>query len=164
MMTTALKPLAGPHVGDDVAELRARIAALARELLDGQRQIIAGQRAILAAIEQQRLAAVAPADQERLAKLLPAIVGAYGSVRFLASDLAEDDSPALTLVTGGLNGRQLGMLFARCAEIPIEGHMVQRAGSASGSTLWRVVEVVVGDFGDLGPLDSLARVEPGGSE
>ena len=81
-------------------------------------------------------------DRAVLAALLPAISMTIGDVQFTASDLAEeatdDDELQAAITACGLNGRQLGRLFARGCNTEVAGHRIERAGEVRDGVLWRV--------------------------
>jgi hypothetical protein len=81
------------------------------------------------------------ADRERLATLLPAIGGVFGSDVFLVRELFESEASALTLVLRGLNARQVGRLLRRAADQVIDGYLIQRHGHELHATLWCVAQV-----------------------
>jgi len=113
------------------------IEALLRELVAEVR----GLRADLAA-RRSAPAALNRADRARLARMLPAIAGVYGSDRFAARDLVDADAPpALRLVTRGLTAQPLGSLFSRGAGVVIDGFVLERAGNELHATLWQVFRV-----------------------
>lgn len=78
-------------------------------------------------------------DHAVLSTLLPAISDAIGDLVFSTADLADEaeSDDDLRAALTGLNGRQLGRLFARC-NVEIVDHRVERAGSARDGALWRV--------------------------
>jgi hypothetical protein len=80
-------------------------------------------------------------DRATLARLLPAIGGAMGSKIFSSAEVCEHTAPAVRLVCEGLSVRRLGKLFARAADSPVSGYMVQRQGTGAGAVLRRVVQV-----------------------
>ncbi len=76
-------------------------------------------------------------DRDQLARMLPAIVGAWGSEPFASRELATD--AGVRVVLRGLSIKQVGKLLARGAGIPIDGLMVERAGHEINVCLWRVM-------------------------
>jgi hypothetical protein len=112
---------------------------LLRELLDVNRQI-------LATLQQANTthgshSPLTRADRAVLAKILPAVSGAYGPETFTARDLVEDDRPAVRLVVGGRSVKQLGKLLARADGMAIDGLMLERQGLEFQVTMWRIVAV-----------------------
>ena len=84
------------------------------------------------------------ADRAYLAKLLPAIGGAFGSELFFCRDVIESDSPAVRLVRGKLTAKALGKLFSRATGVPVAGYLVTTDGVEAGANLWRVKQVLGG--------------------
>jgi hypothetical protein len=84
-------------------------------------QVLAGQTAILAALERrQSPSALSREDRARLAKMLPAVAGVYGSEeRFSSRDLAEDARPAVRLVVRGLSVKKISKLSAVRTGFPL---------------------------------------------
>jgi hypothetical protein len=127
----------------------ARAAAFSAESVDLAlvmgllHQVLAGQTAILAALErgQKRPPShLTRADRDRLARMLPAVMGVFGSEeRFSSRDLAEDTRPAVRLVVRGLSVKKISKLFGRADGIPINGLMVQKQGEEFQVAVWRVV-------------------------
>jgi len=79
------------------------------------------------------------ADRARLAALLPALAGVYGSAPFVARDVVDADAPAaLRLVADGLDAQQLGSLFARAGGQVVDGFLVERSGDELHRRLWCV--------------------------
>ncbi len=76
-------------------------------------------------------------DKDRLCKILPAVVGAWGSEPFASRDLATD--PGVRVVLKGLSPKQIGRLLSRAVGIPIDGLVVERAGTEINVCLWRVM-------------------------
>lgn len=109
------------------------------ELLAAVLAELRGLRADLAAAREPRPSTVNRGDRVLLARMLPAIAGAYGSEVFSARDLTEDTRPAVRLVMDGLTAKQVGKLFSRADGIAIDGLMVQRAGVEFHVTSWRIV-------------------------
>jgi hypothetical protein len=106
-----------------------------------QRDVLTELRAIRVALELRRPSPLTRADRDRLATLLPAVGGVYGSEPFSSRDLVEDSRPAVRLVVRGLGAKQIGRLCARADGIPIDGLMVQKQGVEFQVTLWRIVRV-----------------------
>jgi hypothetical protein len=122
----------------DVDELRRENAALLAAML-------AELRAIRVAIEhppKNSHVSLSRADRDILARLLPAIGGAFGSELFLAADVIESDSPAVRPVRGKLTAKSLGKLLKRSAGVPVAGYLITAEGTEAGSLLWRVRQVV----------------------
>jgi hypothetical protein len=123
-----------PTVTSDDAEIVRLLGALVEE--------VRGLRADMAHNRQQRPSpTLGREDRTRLAAMLPAIAGAYGPEEFTSRDLAEDESPAVRLVVGGLSVKRLSKLFSRADGVPVAGLMVQRQG-ADLPTVWRVFKTV----------------------
>jgi hypothetical protein len=80
-------------------------------------------------------------DRDRLTRLLPALLGCYGSEPFSSRDVVEAESPALVVVRNGLTVKALSKLFVRALDMPIDGHMVQKVGTEFRVMAWRVVLV-----------------------
>jgi len=78
------------------------------------------------------------ADRGRLCRLLPGIVGSFGSEPFTVREVLQN--PALSAVAG-LNAHALGGLLARAAddEGDFDGFSVERCATEHGAMLWRVV-------------------------
>ncbi len=79
------------------------------------------------------------ADRTRLASILPAVTGVFGSEPFATRDLFEQAAPALDIVLAGMNTKSIAQLFSRSAGQDIEGYVVQHAGRELNAKLWRVV-------------------------
>jgi hypothetical protein len=78
-------------------------------------------------------------DRAALARILPAVAGAYGETAFTSRDLFDDPSPAVHFVVKGLSAKSIGKLLARAEGTPIAGLMVVRDGRAINVTQWRIV-------------------------
>jgi hypothetical protein len=87
--------------------------------------------------DRRRPAPLTRDDRDRLATILPAIVGAWGSEPFASRDLPTD--AGVRVVLRGLSIKQVGKLLSRGADIPINGLMIERAGHEINVTLWRIV-------------------------
>ena len=110
------------------------VEALLRELVVEVR----GLRADLA--PRRPVSALSREDRTRLARMLPALLGVFGSEELFSSrDLAEDARPALRLVVRGLSVKKISKLFARAEGIPINGLMVQKQGEEFQVAQWRIV-------------------------
>lgn len=94
------------------------------------------------AIEDRLGATLSRADRERLGRLLPALSGALGSAAVTSREVIAHPSPALRLTVGGLSARSLGRLARRAAGIPINGLVLERAGTEAGAALWCVRAVI----------------------
>jgi hypothetical protein len=111
------------------------IAALLLEVLDELRLI----RAELAG--QRRPSHLTREDRDRLATMLPAIGGAFGSELFLVRELFEADAAAVRLVLRGFTPKRVGRLLQRGEGQVIDGYLVQRGGLEVHVVLWRIVQV-----------------------
>ena len=67
---------------------------------------------------------------------LPALGGAFGSAPFASRDLLTDTG--VRVVVRGLTVKQIGQLLARSVGTPINGLVIERAGSELSVCLWRV--------------------------
>jgi hypothetical protein len=81
-------------------------------------------------------------DRELLERLLPAIIGKFGSLTFKTSELFAD--PALRALIGDRKRSQVGTMLAKAAETQrvINGYMVSRPGEEHRAACWSVVKVV----------------------
>jgi hypothetical protein len=105
-----------------------------------QAAVLVELRAIRSVLERQRRPShLTRDDRDRLAKMLPPIGAVFGSALFTARELLEKDAPALRLVLGELNARQIGRLLQRAEGAAVGGLTVQREGIEVGAILWRVV-------------------------
>lgn len=100
-------------------------------------------RLLRLALEQDRrpLSILSRADRGLLAQLLPAIGGVLGSDLFLVRDLFEADASALRVALGALTRKQVGRLLRRGEGQPVDNYLVERQGTETHATLWRVVQV-----------------------
>lgn len=110
---------------------------LLREILAGQATLHAKLDALLARGRQP--SSLSREDRVLLARLLPAIGGAYGPERFSSRDLVEDTRPAVHFVVRGLSVKQISKLFARADGMPIDGLMVQKQGVEFHVMAWQIV-------------------------
>jgi hypothetical protein len=103
------------------------------------------QRQILQLLERRERPAsvLTRADVAVLRRLLPAVVGALGSLPFASRDLVSDESPGIKLVLQGCSVKTIGRLLSRAAGIPIDNWIVERCGAELQVTLWRVLGVSV---------------------
>lgn len=107
-----------------------------------QRAVLDALRAIRAALEQRpRPSHLTRGDRDRLAAILPAAGGVFGSELFLTRDLFASEAAALRLVLRGLNPMQVGRLFRRADGQAIDGYLMQRVGCELNTALWRIVRV-----------------------
>jgi hypothetical protein len=111
-----------------------------RELLEQRRELLE-HRALLRQLLERRPTPLSAADRDRLARVLPAIVGAFGSEPFTSRDLLAD--AAVRLTVRPMTAKQIGKLLARAAGVPIEGLIVERDGAELKACLWRVVACAV---------------------
>ncbi len=88
-------------------------------------------------LEERRPAPLSRDDMGRLARILPAVVGAWGSEPFARRDLAAD--PGVRVVLRGLSVKQVSKLLSRGAGTPINGLVIERAGRELPVCLWRIV-------------------------
>ena len=93
-------------------------------------------RTLVERLQARRPAALSRADRELLAKLLPAVGGAFGSTPIASRDLLTDTG--VRVVVRGLTVKQIGQLLARSVGTPINGLVIERAGSELSVCLWRV--------------------------
>ena len=101
------------------------------------RQVLVEQRTSnerLASIERRLQRRPSPDDHAVLVALLPAIRGTYGDRVFTTHQILQ--KPSLKALAGGLNCKQLGKLFARNVQVPINGLCVDRSGLESNAQLW----------------------------
>jgi hypothetical protein len=94
-------------------------------------------RGLVERLLERRPAPLTPADRDRLARILPAVVGAWGSEPFASRDLPTD--AGVRVVLRGLSIKQVGKLLSRGADIPINGLMIERAGHEINVTLRHIV-------------------------
>src|SRR5262249_47267637 len=80
-------------------------------------------------------------DDALLQKLVPAIVGRFGSATFKTSELYSD--PAIRELVGDRSRSQVGMMLARIAENQrhISGYTVSRPGQEHRAACWTVLKV-----------------------
>ena len=97
------------------------------------------------------------ADCDRLARILPVVVGAVGSAAFLVRELLEHSSAGLRLVLAGCSSRSLGRLLRRAEGQPVAGFVVQRVGVEAGAKLWQIVKV---DSEVSGPVKTARALAP----
>jgi len=81
--------------------------------------------------------ALSRADQALVQILLPAIAGAVGSDWFVVHEVIA--LAAVQLVLQGRNAHQVGRLLRRASGRPVAGLLVERGGTESQRTQWRVV-------------------------
>ena len=86
---------------------------------------------------QPRRPALSRADRDVLAKLLPAIGGAFGSEPFASRDVLS--AAGVRVVVRGLSPKRIGKLLSRAAGSPVDGFMVERCGLEINVALWRVM-------------------------
>jgi glutathione S-transferase len=124
-------------------DTEARVLELLEAIAAGQ-QVIAGElRGLRADLARQRPgASLSRADRDRLARLLPAVAGAFGSEPYVVNELPDAVAVRVVLDELGLTAKQLGRLFHRGVGLPIGRLVVERAGVELHRTLWRVVGVV----------------------
>ena len=105
-----------------------------------QREILQRLAGIESAIQQltvSRSCGPKDADIETLRRLLPAIAGRHGSSAFRASEVLAD--PIWRELAGSINSQRLGMVFARCEGIEIDGRYIQRVTAEGGVLLWEIL-------------------------
>jgi hypothetical protein len=112
----------------EIAALRALVVALGEHhaALEGR----------IRALERTRLSRP---DRERLAVLLPAIAGRFGSAPFLASDVTSSTDAGLQVGCRGISTKSLGRLFSRADAWPVDGYLVESVADEAGAWLWRVL-------------------------
>ena len=104
---------------------------------------LAALEAKWAAFEQREIARrLSRNDHERLDKLLPAIVGVFGSTPWLVREVIAHESVGLRLVLGGTSARSLGRLLARGCGVPIDGLVIERVTEEDHALLWSVSQIV----------------------
>jgi hypothetical protein len=117
-----------------------RDALIAR--VEALESVVAEQGHRIGALERARCR-LSRGDHLALARLLPVIVGVYGSETFTARDLTTDPAAGIRIVVGDRSAKSLGRLLARAAEAgAIDGLLVERAGQQINVTGWRVVASV----------------------
>jgi hypothetical protein len=131
-------PIAVPDVAPILEQLRAELRAeFATELAKALRP----RDARIAALEQRR--PLSRRDREELARILPAVAGAYGSDWRLTREFVSVDAPAAVRVAcGGLSAKRIGCLFRRAEGAIIDGYVVRRAGAEGHRVLWQVLAAV----------------------
>ena len=77
-------------------------------------------------------------DRDRLAALLPALAGRFGSTPILVREVIASADPGVRLVRGDLNAKRIGRLFSRAAGLAVDGYVVERCGVEDGATIWSV--------------------------
>jgi hypothetical protein len=96
-------------------------------------------RAVVEVLLERTRPRLRRADALALGRLLPALVGAYGSEAFTCRDVVEDSSAAIRLVIGTRSAKSLGRLLARAADAgAVDGYVVERNGQAVNVTAWRI--------------------------
>jgi len=110
-----------------------RIEALERELHD-----------LRALVEQHLRRDLGRTDRMALLRLLPAIVGTYGSETFTARDVTTDPAVAIRTVLGNRTTKSLGKLLGRAADAGavVDGWLVQRDVPQVNVAGWRVVRAI----------------------
>jgi hypothetical protein len=121
-----------------LATLRPAPAASTDETPALLRELLAEIRMLRADLQERR-PGLSLADRTALARILPAVAGAYGDAAFTSRDLCDDTSPAVRLVVKGLSAKSIGKLLSRGEGFPIDGLLVQRDGLAFNVTAWRIV-------------------------
>ncbi len=116
----------------------AALVALLCEIRDEQR----AQRTLIEEHLARRTRTLTRRDRERLARLLPAIAGVFGSTIFVVREAFEHAAPALRIVLAGESAKGIGRLFRRGADVPCEGFVVRDQGSELNCTLWQIFRVV----------------------
>ena len=84
-----------------------------------------------------RLVVLNHADLERLAALLPAIAGVWGSEWFRVSEVKA--TAAVQLVAGDVSPSEVGQLLRRAVGHDVGGWTVERGGQERDRVLWRVL-------------------------
>jgi hypothetical protein len=109
------------------------------------REIVTELRALRGDLARERRlpASLSREDRMHLARMLPAIVGVYGSQEFSTRDLLEDAEPAVRLVMRGLSVKRASSLFSRAAGIPIDGLMIHKGRVELQVLAWTIVRVMV---------------------
>ena len=130
-MTVETRP---PRSHEEQLEaFRRDLAAMAAEL--------ATLRARLDAQQQPR-ARLSRVDRELLRRLLPAIVGVFGSDPFTSAEVVHHHAPGLRLLFEGWSAGRLGKLLKRGAGVVIDGLIVDRIGTEANAIVWHVVGVL----------------------
>jgi hypothetical protein len=96
--------------------------------------------------DRQRRARLKKGDPGYLARLLPAIHGAWGSDPFLSRHLAKPDDAGLGLVLQGRTAKTIGRLLGRAEGNPIGDYVLEACGKDPIERVrrWRVVGVFRG--------------------
>jgi hypothetical protein len=81
------------------------------------------------------------ADRARLARILPAVGGVFGSELFAVRELLTNPAPALRVALDGENAKALGRLFYRAAGTTCDRYAIRAEGRELNVTLWRVPQV-----------------------
>jgi hypothetical protein len=106
---------------------------------DAVRALLEALDARVRALERTRLSRQ---DRARLAMLLPAIAGCFGSRPFLASEVTTSTDAGLQCCCRGMSTKSLGKLFARADSWPVDGYVIEAVAGESGAWLWRVLRHV----------------------
>jgi hypothetical protein len=107
---------------------------------DIMRELLA-LRVLVERLVSKRPEPLTRADHDRLAKILPAVGGVFGSEWFLVRELFASPAAAVRLVLRGLNARQVGRLLRRGEGVVVDGYLVQRGGIELHARLARIVQV-----------------------
>ena len=98
-------------------------------------------RQLRAAVERQgRAPSLGRIDLETLATLLPAIDATLGDHPFVAREIVHHRT--LRPLTRNLSVKGVGRLLARADRIAVDGLAVERIGTETNATLWRVRTLV----------------------
>lgn len=123
--------------------MSARDGALDTAAIQRQLDLVLERLARLEALlSESRAARVSRDDCQRLARLLPAVAGAWGSRLFSSGELVAAQEPALRLVVGPMGAKTIGRLLRRGEGLSLGGFAVERAGVEGHATVWRVVRSV----------------------
>lgn len=156
-VTVITPPARASDAGDTWITVLAEVRELATAVARIEAQLGTLRRDL--AVRRSGAAPLNRADRARLARMLPAIAGVYGSDAFAARDLLDAEAPAaLRLVTRGLDARWIGSLLARGAGQVIDGYIIERAGDELHVRLWRVFRSGGPASDDGSPRPSTDRV------
>jgi hypothetical protein len=100
-------------------------APVATATLDDVMTELRALRTLVERLQTRRPTSLNRADRDLLAKLLPAVGGAFGSEPFTSRDLV--DAAGVRVVVRGLTVKQIGQLLGRGAGTPINGLVIERA-------------------------------------
>jgi hypothetical protein len=116
-------------------------SALERRVAQLEAGQVALARQVAALLEARPRARLSRDDVAMLRRLLPAVVGAFGSEEFFAADLVDGTNHGVRLVCGGRSVRSLGKLLRRSVGVPVDDYLVERLGLERGVGVvrWRIL-------------------------